>query len=73
MKSVTMQVEGMHCQGCATAIRARLASQPGVIAAEVSFDEGRARVLYDPKVGEAQQLVEAVQALGYRVPDRTVS
>lgn len=73
MKSVTMQVEGMHCAGCAAAIGARLAAQPGVIAAEVWFGDGRARLLYDPKLGDAQRLVDAVQALGYRVLKHTVS
>jgi copper chaperone CopZ len=73
MKSVTMQVEGVHCAGCAAAIRARLASQPGVIAADVILSDGRVRVLYEPKVGDAQQLIDAVRVLGYRVMDHAVS
>lgn len=68
-----MKVEGMRCESCAEMIRSRMATQPGVQTAEVSFDEGRARVLYDPQAIDEDLLVDAVQKLGYRVVDRASS
>ena len=73
MKSVTLKVEGMRCNGCAEMIRSRVATQPGVQTTDVSFDEGRARVLYDPQTTDEDLLIDAVQQLGYRVVGHTTS
>ncbi|NBA95223.1 heavy-metal-associated domain-containing protein [Pseudomonas sp. R5(2019)] len=73
MKSLTMKVEGMRCESCAEMIRSRMATQTGVQAADVSFDEGRARVLYDPQATDEDRLVETVQKLGFRVVDHVAS
>lgn len=73
MKSLTMKVEGMRCESCAEMIRSCMTTQPGVQAANVSFDEGRAHVLYDPQAIDEDLLVDAVQKLGYRVLDRAAS
>ncbi len=70
MKSVTLKVEGMSCNGCAERVRSTVAAQPGVQNALVSFDEGQARVLYDPQAVDETRLVDAVQKLGFRVVDR---
>lgn len=71
MKSLTMKVEGMHCDGCAEMIRSRVATQPGVQSTDVSFGDARARVFYDPQTTDEEHLVDTVQKLGYRVVDRT--
>lgn len=73
MKSVTLKVEGLRCNGCAEKVRVRIAEQPGVHATDVSFEQGQARVLYDPQTTDEDRLVGAVQELGYRVVDRTPS
>lgn len=70
MKSLTMKVEGMSCNGCAERIRSGVAAQPGVQTAVVSFDQGQARVLYDPQAIDENRLVDAVQKLGFRVVSR---
>lgn len=70
MKSVTLKVEGMSCNGCAERIRSMVAAQLGVQTAVVSFDEGQARILYDPQAVDETRLVDAVQKLGFRVVDR---
>jgi copper chaperone len=49
MKTAILKVEGMHCDGCATTIKTVLEREPGVQMAAVSFAEGQARVLYDPR------------------------
>lgn len=73
MKSLTIKVEGMSCNGCAERIRSSVAAQPGVRTAVVSFDQGQARVLYDPRAVDENHLVDAVQKLGFRVVSRAAS
>ena len=71
MNSLTLTVEGMHCDGCAETIRAVVEREPGVKAAAVSFTGGEARILYDPAATSADWLVAAVGRLGFRVTGRT--
>lgn len=71
MKSVTLKVEGMRCNGCAEAIRSRIAAQSGVQTAVVSFEQGNARALYDPQATNEEHLADAVNKMGYRVVDHT--
>jgi copper chaperone CopZ len=71
MKSITLKIEGMRCSGCAETIRALVSAQPGVHGADVSFEDGQARVLYDPKSVEEDRLVETIQKPGYRVVARS--
>lgn len=70
MKSVTLKIEGMHCEGCAETIKSLVENQPGVQAVSVSFDESRARILYDPATAREEQLVSLVQQPGFRVTGR---
>lgn len=71
MNTLTLQVEGMHCDGCAATIKAVVEREPGVKAATVSFKGGEARILYDPAATSTDRLVAAVGRLGYRVTERT--
>ncbi|MGH6894955.1 MAG: heavy-metal-associated domain-containing protein [Geminicoccaceae bacterium] len=70
MKSVTLTIEGMHCGGCAETIKALIDAQPGVRAAEISYKDRRARILYDPQTASEDQLVRVIEKGGYRVPAR---
>lgn len=73
MKTVTLKIEGMNCDGCADTIKTRVEKQPGVQAVTVSFDEGQARILYDPRVTGDDRLVAVVQESGFRVVGRDTS
>lgn len=70
MKSVTLKVEGMRCEGCAQTIKNLVSSEPGVRAAAVSFKEGEARILYDPQATSEERVAAAVERPGYRVVGR---
>ena len=70
MKSVTLRIEGMHCDGCAQTIKSVVSTEPGVKAADVSFKKGEARLLYDPQTTTEDRLVAAVEIPGYRVTGR---
>lgn len=73
MNTVTLQIEGMHCDGCAATIKAVVEREPGVKAATVTFKDNEARILYDPQATSAGRLVAAVGRLGYRVTGRSRS
>ena len=70
MKSITLKVEGMRCEGCAQTIKNVVSAEPGVRAATVSFKDGEARVLYDPKAISEDRVVRAIERPGYRVAAR---
>ena len=71
MHSVTLKVEGMHCDGCAATIQALIERIAGVRKAAVSFGDGEARVLYDPGSVDAAQLTAAIEKSGFRVTGRS--
>ncbi|RWA75439.1 MAG: MerR family transcriptional regulator [Mesorhizobium sp.] len=71
VKTATFKIEGMHCDGCAETIKALATTMPGVHAADVSFNDGRARILCEPKSINEDELVKAVESSGrFRVTAR---
>lgn len=70
MKSLTLNVEGLRCNACAEKVQNRLAAQPGVKNIQVSFEQAQARIFYDPQTIHQDCIIDAIQALGYRVPDQ---
>ena len=71
MKTVTLKIEGMHCDGCASTIKALIERQSGVQMVTVSFSEREARILYDPHVIGEDRLVAVVQQASFRVVERS--
>ncbi len=67
---VSFAVEGMYCPACAKAVESKLKTVPGVRQATVSYERGRAEVEYDDTKVSVEQLVQAVQATGYRARPR---
>lgn len=67
MKTLVISIDGMHCDGCAETIQTLLAVETGVKAASVSFQDSRARVLYDPAAADEKKLVAAIERGGYKV------
>ena len=64
--TVSLSVEGMHCGGCANAIRERVAKIDGVSACEVSFEKGEATVtMHHPASPDG--VTQAIARLGYTV------
>jgi mercuric ion transport protein len=62
---VTINIAGMDCAACTTAIRIAIEKVDGVKAAKVGFEEKCAVVEYDPAKVTPQVLVDAVAKLGY--------
>lgn len=71
MRSVTLSIEGMNCDGCAETLQALLRRQAGVKTAAVTFADREARVLYDPEAIDEEHLVTVVERPGFRVTNRS--
>jgi copper chaperone CopZ len=67
MKTATLTIEGMHCDGCASTVKTLIERLPGVQMATVSFAERQARILYDPAAIDEPRLVAAIKKPGFRV------
>ena len=64
---LVLNISGMHCASCASAVKDALEAVPGVLAAEVNFALGRATVDYDRANIDRTAAVRAVESAGYRV------
>jgi copper chaperone len=68
MDVVELDVEGMTCEGCVKSVTRTLQAVPGVERVEVSLDQGRAKVAYDPGKAHLADLKRAVKRAGYETP-----
>jgi len=73
MKTVTLDVTGMHCGGCEQVIRHVLESELGVNACTASHTQRQVSVAYDPEQVSSQRLVEIIQGAGYSASVRESS
>lgn len=72
MKTMSLAIGGMTCQGCAEHVREALETVPGVGSADVSLEEERAVVALSDGTS-ASALVEAVEAAGYTARPETLT
>ena len=61
-----LDLEGMTCASCAMRIEKGLKKVPGVIDANVNLATEKASVMYDPAQTNLEQMVQKVEAVGYR-------
>lgn len=62
---LTLQIEGMTCSSCSSAVESALRSQKGVVSAAVNLLAGIAEVHFDPDQTGPRILIEAVQDAGF--------
>jgi len=62
---VVIDVEGMTCPLCTTAIKHSLKKTPGVLRTRVSLSKKTARVRYDDNQTDTPALLEAIRRAGY--------
>lgn len=65
MKTLFVEIGGMHCDGCADTINALLRLEAGVQASSVSFKDRNARILYDPMITHEDRLIQIIQHAGF--------
>ena len=67
LEEMSLDIEGMTCEGCATNVEKALNEVPGVRAASVVYEDGKARVFVEPPSPPSHKaLVEAVEKAGYK-------
>lgn len=66
METIDLKIEGMTCGGCVKSVTRVLSGVAGVSATDVSLEEGRAHVTYDPAKTGVQALRQAVERAGYK-------
>ncbi len=62
-----LTVDGMHCPSCSNRVSKALMDLPGVLEAEVSLENRRAKVIYIPGETTPEALEQAVIQAGYTV------
>ncbi len=66
LETVRLSVHGMQCEDCATAVHMALAKCVGVMADTVRLADSSAVVRFDPSRIQEQDVVQAIDRLGYR-------
>ena len=71
MTTTKFKVEGMHCDACAQIVQSLLEKKTGVRTANVSFNDGEARILYDMHAVAENKLAEAIEKAAYRIVSKS--
>lgn len=64
--SVELKVDGMTCQGCVRSVTKKLSGVAGVSSASVDLPAGKAKVEYDDSTAKVEELVAAVEQIGFQ-------
>ncbi|TPG97321.1 copper chaperone [Haemophilus haemolyticus] len=68
MKTITLNIEGMHCGGCVKSVTRVLTELDGVQSADVQL-EGKANVTFDENRVNVAQLIEVIEDAGFDVTE----
>lgn len=66
IKSIELPIEGMSCMSCVANVKKTLTSIDGVIETNVSLQDKKATIKFDPTKVKPLQLQEAINKLGYK-------
>ena len=69
-ESVTLEIGGMHCTGCSSAVEKALNKNEGVIQANVNLAAEKAYVDYNPSQISLDAIRESIENAGYEVIDQ---
>lgn len=67
METIQLNIQGMTCGGCVNSVKSVLQKIPGVAGVEVSLEQKRATVIYNPVQAKPEQFKVAVEDAGYDV------
>jgi len=68
MKTITLNIEGMHCGGCVKSVTRVLTELDGVQSADVQL-EGKANITFDENRVNVAQLIEVIEDAGFDVTE----
>ena len=64
MKTITLNIKGMHCGGCVKSVTRVLTELDGVQSADVQL-EGKANITFDENRVSVAQLIEVIEDAGF--------
>jgi copper chaperone len=67
METTLIDIKGMTCMGCINSVKQVLQALPGVGKVEVSLEQGRARIDFDPAQTPVAGLKAAIEDAGFEV------
>lgn len=67
METLTLNIKGMTCGGCVKSVTSVLKNIKGVSGVEVSLEQNRATISYDPVQVKPAQFKSAIEDAGYDV------
>ena len=65
LKEVQLDVDGMTCAMCSTAVEKAINNAPGVSVGQVNLLTNSAAITFDPAVIKTQEIIEAIEKVGY--------
>ncbi|WP_141260585.1 heavy-metal-associated domain-containing protein [Komagataeibacter diospyri] len=65
METITLNISGMTCDGCASKVVRALEAVDGVSMVEVSLEQGKAFITYDGRTTNPEDLFAAVDDAGF--------
>ncbi len=65
MEKIELNIQGMHCGGCATGIQMVTEQLDGVTSAFVDLDAKKGTWEVDPSKVKAENIIEEITKLGY--------
>ena len=68
MKTITLNIKGMHCGGCVKSVTRVLTELDGVQSADVQL-EGKANITFDENRVNVAQLIEVIEDAGFDVTE----
>ncbi len=69
VQQIDLRIKGMTCDGCENTLNLALQKLDGVGAVESDYKTGKAVVEYDPSTITVDEIIDAVDATGYKVVD----
>lgn len=65
IKTIKLNLQGLHCASCIMNIEGELEDTPGVKKVAASFARSEAEVTYDEGVVKLEKILEIISKLGY--------
>ena len=67
METLSLNIKGMTCGGCVKSVTGVLEKISGVSSVEVSLEQNRANISYDPAKAKPAQFKSAIEDAGFDV------
>ncbi|NQU82725.1 MAG: thioredoxin domain-containing protein [Parcubacteria group bacterium] len=64
MKKTKFQINKMHCNSCSGLIEDKLKEQDGIVSAKVSYDSGKASIVYDENKIQEDSIKKVIESAG---------